>query len=93
MAINHGNKRCFQVLLDPHRSQLLEEVAASQGVRATALIRDLLYEWVERTSDEEKFEHALVNDKLLWEQTVQKRLDGRAKARAARKLSALQGVG
>ena len=37
MAINHGNK-VFSSPLDPHRSQLLEEVAASQGVRATALM-------------------------------------------------------
>jgi len=85
MATKHGNKRYFQILLDPNRSELFEEIAMKKGIRPTTLIREILYQWVEKQSTQECFEEALRQDKLLWRQSVERRLAGRARERAARK--------
>ena len=43
MAIKHGNKSYFQVLLDPNRSELIEELASLEGIKGKAWIRNLVY--------------------------------------------------
>jgi len=39
MALKHGNKNYYQVLIDPHRSKLIEEKAKKAGIRGTAWVR------------------------------------------------------
>ena len=50
MAIKHGNKSYFQVLLDPNRSELIEELASLEGIKGTAWIRNLVYRKLEMNS-------------------------------------------
>jgi hypothetical protein len=40
----HGNKRYYQILLDPDKAEVIDEQAAKEKVRATALIRKWIYE-------------------------------------------------
>jgi hypothetical protein len=44
MSRLHGNKRYFQLLLDPERAEVIDQEAAREKVRATALIREWIYE-------------------------------------------------
>ena len=44
MSRLHGNKRYFQLLLDPERAEVIDQEAARKKVRATALIREWIYE-------------------------------------------------
>ena len=37
--VNMASRRYFQVLLQPNRANLIEEIAAEKGIRATELIR------------------------------------------------------
>jgi len=40
----HGNKRLYQILLDPDKAKVVDAQAAGEKVRATALIRQWIYE-------------------------------------------------
>jgi len=40
----HGNKRYYQILLDPDKAEVIDEQATKEKVRATALIRKWIYE-------------------------------------------------
>ena len=48
VAGQHGSRRYYQVLLQPNRAKLVEEIAAEKGIRATELIRRMTYDWLER---------------------------------------------
>ena len=50
MAGQHGQRRYYQVLLQPNRAKLVEEIAAEKGIRATELIRRMVYDWLESVS-------------------------------------------
>ena len=39
MALKHGNKSYYQVLIDPNRAELIEKVADKEGMRGTAWVR------------------------------------------------------
>ena len=39
MALKHGNKNYYQVLIDPHRSKLIEKAAEKKGMKGTAWVR------------------------------------------------------
>ena len=38
MALKHGNKSYYQVLIDPNRAELIEKVADKEGMRGTASV-------------------------------------------------------
>lgn len=48
MAKVHGNKRHYQVLLDPERAGLLERLADQRGLKAAALVRTFVYAALKR---------------------------------------------
>ena len=77
MASKHGNKIYFQLLLDPARALLLEQQAQDKGVKATALARAAIYEWLATTTDSSVLEAAEAMDKARWKQSVQHRVEGR----------------
>ena len=81
MAGQHGQKRYYQVLLQPHRAALVEEIAEEKGVRATEMIRRFVYEWLERELPASRYNQALAEDKAVWAQAVRNRVEGRAKSR------------
>jgi hypothetical protein len=85
MALRHGKKAYFQLLLDRNRAELLQELAGEQGVRATALARDAIYAHLETVLPSSTYNEAKANDEALWRESVRKRVDGREKARLERK--------
>ena len=85
MALRHGKKAYFQLLLDRNRAELLQELAGEQGVRATALARDAIYAHLETVLPSSTYNEAKAKDEALWRESVRKRVDGREKARMERK--------
>ena len=81
MAGVHGSRKYFQVLLQPNRARLIEEIAAEKGIRATELIRRAAYEYLERELPASKYKQALAEDQAVWAQAVRNRVEGRAKSK------------
>lgn len=87
MATKHGNRIYIQVLLEPYRGELFMEEAAALGVKPSALIRDLVYDYLASMTDEDSYVDATLNDKQKWQDAVDARLEGRARNR---RLKAIQ---
>ena len=81
MAGGHGSRRYYQVLLQPNRAQIIEDMAAEQKIRATELIRRAVYDWLERELPASVYKQALAEDRAVWAQAVRNRVEGRAKNR------------
>jgi hypothetical protein len=84
MATKHGNRVYIQVLLEPFRGELFMQEASSQGVKPSALIRQLVYDYLAENTEEQAYCDALVNDKQKWQDAVDARLEGRAKNRRSK---------
>ena len=83
MAIKHGNKSYFQVLLDPNRSELIEELASLKGIKGTAWIRNVVYRKLEEEFPSSIYRVAEAKDKLIWRETVKRRIDRRSKKKVS----------
>ena len=81
MAIRHGNKTYMQILLDPNRAQLLSNLADGLKLRPTTWIRDVIYKELERCVPSESYEAALEKDKQAWQDSIQRRVEGRMRSR------------
>ena len=92
MATKHGNRVYIQVLLEPYRGELFIEEAAALGVKPSALIRSLVYDYLASMTDEESYADAEMNDKKKWQDAVDARLEGRAKNRRARAFQSEQAI-
>ena len=77
MAQKHGNKNYYQVLIDPHRSKLIEKVVKEENMRGTAWVRQAAYEKLQRVMNTGEYKIAEAKDDLLWRQSVQRRIEGR----------------
>jgi hypothetical protein len=88
MAPKHGSKHYFQVLIDVARCELLEEMAAKAGLRTTSLIRDMVYDALEKKLPASIYNEAKAKDEALWAQSVRKRIEGRQASARARKAAA-----
>jgi len=77
MTVKHGKKDYYQILLDPHRSELLKELVNEQGIKATSLIRELIYEQLEKKVPKHIYQVALAKDKAVWRESVSNRLIAR----------------
>ena len=86
MASKHGNRVYVQLLLEPFRGQLLLEHAEEKGVKLSALIREIVYEYIAQNVGEEEYMGALIKDKQKWQEAVDARLVGRAKSRREKML-------
>ncbi len=84
MATKHGNRVYIQVLLEPFRGELFMQEAIAQGVKPSALIRQLIYNYLAENTEEQAYCEALVNDKQKWQDAVDARLEGRAKNRRSK---------
>ena len=85
MATKHGNKVYIQLLLDPARALLLEQIAEDKGMKLSALARQAIYDWVGFMTEPEVFKAAEELDEARWRQSVQKRLEGRKRSREIRR--------
>ena len=79
MALRHGNKTYFQILLDPHRAELVQLLAKAQNKRATAWMRDTIYARLEAEWPEQTYKDAAEKDALQWQRSVHRRADGKLK--------------
>ncbi len=84
MATKHGNRVYIQVLLEPFRGELFMEEAKAQGIKPSALIRQLVYNYLAETTDENTYCKALASDKQKWQDAVDARLEGRARNRRSK---------
>lgn len=89
MAGQHGSRRYYQLLLQPNRADLVEEIAAQEKVRSTEIIRRMVYDWLERELPASKYKQALAEDNAVWAQSVRNRVDGRAKTRLEKAAAAV----
>ena len=81
MTVKHGKKDYYQILLDPHRSELLKAIVSEKGIKATSLIRDLIYEQLEKKVPKHIYQVALAKDKAVWRESISNRLIARKKIR------------
>tara|TARA_R100000329_G_scaffold23357_1_gene22414 strand:- start:3014 stop:3313 length:300 start_codon:yes stop_codon:yes gene_type:complete len=84
MATKHGNRVYIQVLLEPFRGELFMQEADAQGIKPSALIRQLVYNYLAEHTKEETYCEALINDKQKWQDAVDARLEGRARNRRSK---------
>ena len=92
MATKHGNRVYIQVLLEPFRVELFMQEAEAQGIKPSALSRQLVYNYLAENTDEQAYCDALVNDKQKWQDAVDARLEGRAKNRRSRVMQLQQDI-
>ena len=84
MATKHGNRVYIQVLLEPFRGQLFLDEAEKHNLKPSALIRNIVYDYLAESLDEEAYCDAVVKDKQKWQQAVDARLEGRAQTRRSK---------
>ena len=56
LKLRRGIKRSFQVLLDPHKARLLELIADTEDKKATSLMREMAYKYMEENAPVEYLE-------------------------------------
>lgn len=78
MATQHGRKSYYQLLLDPHRAALAENLAKEAGVRTTEWLRQVVYKNLERSLPSSVYGEAEAQDTALWRQSVRRRIEGRS---------------
>ena len=92
MATKHGNRVYIQVLLEAFRGELFIEKAATLGIKPSALIRELVYEYLASVANEDTYAEAKHNDEQKWQEAVEARLQGRLKSRLARAAQSEQAI-
>ncbi len=81
MTSKHGSRVYVQVLLEPNRGKLFLEDAEKLNKKPSALMRDIVYEYIKQVMPQQEA-CAAIKDKEVWQAAVQSRLDGRARNRA-----------
>jgi hypothetical protein len=92
MATKHGNRVYIQVLLEPFRGELFMKEANAQGIKPSALIRQLVYNYLAENTDEQTYCDALISDKQKWQAAVDARLEGRARNRRSKATQSEQDI-
>ena len=81
MAATHGRRRYLQILLEPTRAELLDEMAKEKGMRLTGLARELIYDGIRRATSVPVYKEAEARDQAIWRESVRNRIEGRTKKR------------
>ena len=92
MATKHGNRVYIQVLLEAYRGELFIEKAATLGIKPSALIRELVYEYLASVANENTYAEAKHNDEQKWQQAVEARIQGRMRSRLAKAAQSQEAV-
>ena len=75
----HGHRKHLQVLLSPNRAKLfIEDAEKVLKIKPSALIRNIIYEYLKTAIDPKEYEAAATLDAEDWQKSVQNRLQGRA---------------
>lgn len=77
MPIQHGSKFYCQLLIDPNRYKLAERIAEEEGKKVTAVLRDLIYEGLERFYPASEYKAAEQADAETWAESIRRRVEGR----------------
>ena len=83
MPLKHGQKVYCQLLLDSSRYKLAEKLAAERNLRVTAMLRDFVYTTLAQIAPEE-YGIAEEADKQAWNESVQRRVQGRMRSKQQR---------
>lgn len=81
MPLRHGQKFYCQLLLDHNRYLLVEAMAMQQGIRTTALLREMVYDALERALPASEYRAAEAADYAAWTDSVKRRVQGRQRSR------------
>jgi hypothetical protein len=81
MPVRQGGKYYAQVLIDVNRYRLMEQLAAEEGIKTTALIRQFAYEGLKRRATASDYNEAEAADNALWAASVKRRVLGRMRAK------------
>lgn len=77
MPTQHGSKFYCQLLIDPHRYKLVEKLAAKEGKKITATLRDLVYQALEKVYSPSEYRAAELADAATWAESIKRRVQGR----------------
>lgn len=69
------------MLLDEHRYRLAENLAAAEGKRLTAMLREMVYAALEKAVPASEYKAAEAADKAAWDESVQRRVQGRMRSK------------
>ena len=69
--LRRGIKRSFQVLLDPHKARLLELIADTEDKKATSLMREMAYKYMEENAPVEYLEAEAKDEEVRLNPTSQ----------------------
>jgi len=75
------------MLLDEHRYRLAENLAAAEGKRLTAMLREMVYAALEKAVPASDYKAAEAADKAAWAESVQRRVQGRMRSKQEGKVS------
>ena len=83
MPGKHGKRCYYQILLQPNRAALIEAIAKERStpdktIRSTEVIREFVYESLERELPRAEYDAAVKADEEVWQQAVRNRVAGRA---------------
>jgi hypothetical protein len=81
MAGKHGRRVYLQILLEPYRAELLQNMSEEQEKRMTAVAREIIYQGLERAFPSSIYNEAKAKDAALWRESVRNRIEGRTKKR------------
>jgi hypothetical protein len=81
MPLRHGQKWYCQLLLDTHRYQLVEKLAAKEGKRPTAWMRDMVYAALEKHLPTSEYKAAEAADQAAWAESIKRRVEGRQRSK------------
>lgn len=81
MPLRHGQKFYCQLLLDKHRYGLIERLAAKEGKRPTAMLRDMVYATLEKILPASEYKAAEAADQAAWAESVKRRVEGRQRTK------------
>ncbi len=85
MPLQHGSKLYCQLLIDPNRYKLAENLASQEGKKVTAYLRELVYAGLALRSSE--YTKAQEADEAAWRDSVKRRVEGRMRSKAEGKVS------
>ena len=80
MAKKRGRRAYFQVLLGEHRAELLEKEAAKHDMKAMHLMREFIYEGLQRATSKSSYSQAEAEDMVTWKESIANRVRGRQQA-------------
>ena len=87
MPLQHGAKIYCQLLIDVNRYKVATDLAAERKVRLTAMLREMIYDALKEAMPD-AYEEAEVQDRELWTQAVQRRVEARMSSKIDAALAA-----